>query len=130
MTREQLLRINSGYKEGPKPEGLALGIPNQHTYFRVYLGKISPLTPFGPLTTPFKNTANQQFVGAGGDSANPIAGTDYRVGPTPVAISGPGLRIKDPAGNVVSEVTTDAAELVTTRYHVNYRHTRDYTDYY
>ena len=129
MTREQLLRINSGYKDGPKPEGLALGIPNQHTYFRVYLGKISPLTPFGPLTTPFKNTANQQFVGAGGDSANPIAGTDYRVGPTPVAISGPGLTIKDPAGNVVRAVTTASAELVPTSYLVNFQQASGYTVY-
>ena len=127
MTREQLLKVNSGYKDGPKPEGLALGIPNQHTYFRVYLGKISPLTPFGRLTNPFRSAANQQFVGAGGDSANPITGTDYRVGPTPVAISGPGLTIKDSAANTIKTVTTATGEYVPTGYLVSFAQTTGYT---
>ena len=107
--------------------GLALGVPNQHTYFRAYLGKISPLTPFGRLTNPFRSAANQQFVGAGGDSANPIAGTDYRVGPTPVAISGPGLTIKDPAANTIKTVTTATGEYVPTGYLVSFAQTTGYT---
>ena len=127
MTREQLLRINSGCKGGPDMGGLALGVPNQHTYFRVYLGKISPFTPFGRLTNPFRSAANQQFVGAGGDSANPIAGTDYRVGPTPVAISGPGLTIKDPAANTIKTVTTATGEYVPTGYLVSFAQTTGYT---
>src|SRR5207249_2323836 len=49
MSREQFLRVNGGYKGGVGR--VALGNLNPHEYFRVYLGNISGVTPFGKLAT-------------------------------------------------------------------------------
>jgi hypothetical protein len=110
---QQLLRVNAGRRFGTGT--LAIGTPNQHTAFRVYLGQIRGLTPFGKINTPFVNLTNQFFCGAGGTSSSPSTSVDYIVGPTPVLIAiqsgfGP-LTIKDPLGNVVKTVNATSASL-------------------
>src|SRR5439155_1128050 len=72
MSREQFLRVNGGYKGGVGR--VALGNLNPHQYFRVYLGNISGVTPFGRLATPFFESTPMSFVGAGGTTVAPTTG--------------------------------------------------------
>src|SRR5438034_1399155 len=107
MSREQFLRVNGGYKGGVGR--VALGNLNPHEYFRVYLGNISGVTPFGKLATRFFESTPMSFVGAGGPTVAPTTG-EYVVATTPVVVVSTDLwSLKDSAGNLIETVPATQA---------------------
>src|SRR5438094_10272178 len=102
MSREQFLRVNGGFKGGVGT--VAIGNPNLHQYFRLYLGSLSGITPFGKLATPFFDSAPSSFVGAGGTSSTP-ATADYVASVTPILVTSTAPRpLKDSPGNLTDPV--------------------------
>ena len=118
MSREQFLRVNGGYKGGVGR--VALGNLNPHEYFRVYLGNISGVTPFGKLATPFFESTPMSFVGAGGTTVAPTTG-EYVVATTPVVVVSTDLwSLKDSAGNLIETVPATQARTVPLGYRVQF----------
>lgn len=118
MSREQFLRINGGFKGGVGT--VAIGNANLHQYFRLYLGDLSGLTPFGQLATPFSDSVPSSFVGAGGTSATPTTG-DYIVSVTPILVSSTApWSLKDSAGNLIETVPAGEARSVPLGYRVQF----------
>ena len=118
MTREQFLRVNGGYKGGVGT--VALGNLNPHAYFRVYVGGLSGVTPFGRLATPFFESTPMSFVGAGGTTPAPTTG-DYVVATRPVlVVSTAPWSLKDSAGNPIETVPATEARTVPLGYRVQF----------
>jgi len=118
MSREQFLRVNGGFKGGVGT--VAIGNPNLHQYFRLYLGSLSGITPFGKLTTPFFDSAPSSFVGAGGTSSTPTTG-DYVVSVTPILVTSTApWSLKDSAGNLIETVPASEARHVPLGYRVQF----------
>ena len=118
MSREQFVRVNGGYKGGVGR--VALGNLNPHEYFRVYLGNISGVTPFGKLATPFFESTPMSFVGAGGTGASPTTG-EYVVVTTPVVVTSTApWSLKDSAGNLIETVPATEARTVPLGYRVQF----------
>src|SRR2546428_13243051 len=61
MSREQVLRVNGGYKDGVGT--MALGNLNPNQFFREYLWNMSGVTPLGKLATPLYESTSILLVG-------------------------------------------------------------------
>jgi len=118
MSREQVLRVNGGYKDGVGT--MALGNLNPNQFFRVYLGNMSGVTPFGKLATPFFESTPMSFVGAGGTNSAPTTG-EYVVVTTPVVVASTDpWSLKDSAGNLIETVPATQARTVPLGYRVQF----------
>src|SRR5439155_298025 len=118
MSREQFLRVNGGFKGGVGT--VAIGNPNLHQFFRLYLGSLSGVTPFGKLATPFFDSVPSSFVGAGGTSSTPTTG-DYVVSVTAILVSSTApWSLKDSAGNLIETVPAGEARHVPLGYRVQF----------
>src|SRR5947207_2296603 len=118
MSREQFLRVNGGFKGGVGT--VAIGNPNLHQFFRLYLGSLSGVTPFGKLATPFFDSVPSSFVGAGGTSSTPTTG-DYVVSVTPILVSSTApWSLKDSAGNLIETVPASEPRHVPLGYRVQF----------
>src|SRR5438876_851520 len=81
-------------------------------FFRLYLGSLSGVTPFGKLATPFFDSVPSSFVGAGGTSSTPTTG-DYVVSVTAILVSSTApWSLKDSAGNLIETVPAGEARHV------------------
>src|SRR2546423_3647869 len=118
MSREQVLRVNGGYKDGVGT--MALGNLNPNQFFRVYVGNMSGVTPFGKLATPFFESTPMAFVGAGGTNSAPTTG-EYVVVTTPVVVASTDpWSLKDSAGNLIETVPATQARTVPLGYRVQF----------
>src|SRR5205809_57710 len=118
MSREQFLRVNGGFKGGVGT--VAIGNPNLHQFFRLYLGSLSGVTPFGKLATPFFDSVPSSFVGAGGTSSTPTT-DDYVVSVTAILVSSTApWSLKDSAGNLIETVPAGEARHVPLGYRVQF----------
>jgi len=99
---------------------MALGNLNPSQFFRVYLGNMSGVTPFGKLATPFFESTPMSFVGAGGTNSAPTTG-EYVVVTTPVVVASTDpWSLKDSAGNLIETVPATQARTVPLGYRVQF----------
>jgi hypothetical protein len=103
MAREQYLKVKSGVKGGVGT--FSLGTLGLHEYFRVELGEMTGVTPFGKVATPFQDSSPFSFMSPGGTGATPTPTADYVVAVRPVTVtSDQPWSLKDPGGAAIETV--------------------------
>jgi hypothetical protein len=119
MAREQYLRVKGGVKGGVGT--FSLGNLGLHQYFRVNLGDMDGVTPFGKLATPFLESSPVAFVGPGGTAAAPTPTSEYTVAVRPVTVtSDQPWTLKDSNGAVIETVPLGESRFVPLGYRIQF----------